>query len=55
MTCGMSELIMKNLFMSKMNEKCEIAIKTPAGVTERFSLEEIEMQGTVAGPIKATV
>ena len=41
--------------MSKMNEKCEIAIKTPAGVTERFSLEEIEMQGTVAGPIKATV
>ena len=41
--------------MSKLNKKCNIAIKTPAGMTERFSLEEIEMQGTVTGPIKATV
>ena len=45
----------KFALMSKLNEKCNIGIKTPAGMTERFRLEEIEMQGTVAGPIKATV
>jgi hypothetical protein len=41
--------------MAKMNEKCSIAIKTPVGITERFTAREIEMQGTVPGPIKACV
>ena len=45
----------KFALMSEINKKCNIAIKTPAGLSDRFTLEEIEMQGTVAGPIKATV
>ena len=45
----------KFALMSKMNEKCSIAIKTPVGMTERFVATEIEMQGTVLGPIKASV
>ena len=39
--------------MAKMNQKCNIAVKTPAGMSERFIAHEIEMQGTVAGPLKA--
>ena len=45
----------KFALMAKMNEKCSIAVKTPAGITDRFILKEIEMQGTVPGPIKAGV
>ena len=45
----------KFALMAKMNEKCSIAIKTPVGMTERFEATEIEMQGTVPGPIKACV
>ena len=45
----------KFALMAKMNEECNIAVKTPAGITERFVLDEIEMQGTVAGPLKACV
>ena len=41
--------------IAEMNKKCNIAIKTPIGQTERFTLTEIEMQGTVMGPIKASV
>ena len=41
--------------MAKMNQKCNIAVKTPAGMSERFIAHEIEMQGTVAGPLKACV
>ena len=29
--------------IAKMNEKCQIAVKTPVGVTDRFELEQIEM------------
>ena len=38
-----------------MNEKCKIAIKTPVGITERFELDEIEMQGTTFANIKCSV
>ena len=41
--------------ISEMNAKCKIAIKTPVGMTERFEMQRIEMQGTVMGPIKASV
>ena len=41
--------------MANMNEKCDIGIKTPVGMTDRFEAFEIEMQGTVPGPIKASV
>jgi hypothetical protein len=45
----------KFALMAKMNQKCNIAVKTPAGISERFIATEIEMQGTVVGPIKACV
>ena len=45
----------KFALMAKMNQECAIAVKTPVGITERFSLKEIEMQGTVMGPLKASV
>ena len=41
--------------ISEMNSTCNIAVKTPVGMTSRFQLERIEMQGTVMGPIKASV
>ena len=41
--------------IGEMNSKCNIAIKTPVGITSRFQLERIEMQGTVMGPMKASI
>ena len=41
--------------IAKLNEKCEIAVKTPVGVTERFQLEKIEMQGTKFSNIKCSI
>ena len=45
----------KFALMAKMNKQCNISIKTPVGMTERFLATEIEMQGTVPGPLKASV
>ena len=45
----------KFALISEMNSKCRIAIKTPIGQTDRFEMDRIEMQGTVMGPIKASV
>ena len=45
----------KFALIAKMNEKCNIAIKTPMGVTERFELEKIEMQGTKFSNIKCSI
>ena len=45
----------KFALISQMNAKSNIAIKTPVGMTNRFDLTQIEMQGTVMGPIKASV
>ena len=41
--------------ISKLNESCSIAVKTPVGITERFQLQEIEMQGTKMSNIKCAV
>ena len=41
--------------ISKMNEKCQVKVKTPVGDTERFELNQIEMQGTVPAPLKCAV
>ena len=41
--------------IAKLNEKCKIAVKTPVGVTERFQLEKIEMQGTKFSNIKCSI
>ena len=41
--------------ISKMNQTCDIAVKTPVGITNRFVLEKIEMQGTKLSNIKCSV
>ena len=40
------------VLLSKMNETCRVTVKTPVGVTDEFVLENIEMQGTVPGPLQ---
>ena len=40
------------VLVSKMNEECIVTVKTPVGVTDTFTLENIEMQGTVPAPLK---
>ena len=45
----------KFALISEMNTRCQIAIKTPVGISDRFTMEQIEMQGTVLGPIKCSV
>ena len=45
----------KFTLISKMNQKCHVKVKTPVGDTDRFTLEDIEMQGTVNAPIKCAV
>ena len=44
----------KFTLISKMNQKCHVKVKTPVGDTDRFTLEHIEMQGTVSAPIKCS-
>ena len=41
--------------IAKMNETCNIAVKTPVGVTERFKMDKIEMQGTKLSNIKCSI
>ena len=41
--------------IAKMNEKCKIAVKTPVGVSERFEIDKIEMQGTKFSNIKCSI
>ena len=41
--------------IAELNKKCNISVRTPCGQTERFVMSDIEMQGTVMGPIKASV
>ena len=45
----------KFAMISKMNTNCNIAVKTPVGITDRFQLKEIEMQGTKLSNIKCSV
>ena len=45
----------KFVLMAKMNRDCNVAVKSPVGVTERFVLKEIEIQGTVLSPPKCSV
>ena len=38
-----------------MNENCNIAVKTPVGMTDRFNMEKIEMQETKFSKIKCSI
>ena len=41
--------------ISLLNEKCNVKVETPVGDTDRFTLNRIEMQGTVPAPLKCAV
>ena len=45
----------KFALISKLDENCKIVVKTPCGVTDRFELSRIVLQGSVFGPIKCAV
>ena len=45
----------KFALVSLMNDRCQVAVKTPVGETKRFELNRIEMQGTVPAPLKCAV
>ena len=46
----------KFLLITKSNEKCKVAVKTPWGsVSKRVEMKQIEMQGTVLAPLKCSV
>ena len=42
------------VLLYKLNKNNSISVKTPYGLTERFNVENIIMQGTVFGPIACT-
>ena len=41
--------------IAKLDEKADVVVKTPCGVTDEFTLDELVMQGSVFGPIKSTI
>ena len=46
----------KFLLIANSNKDCQVAIKTPwGGITDRITLNELEMQGTVLSNIKCSV
>ena len=45
----------KFITITQSNKNCDIAIKTPWGKTPRFTLNNIEMQGTVLAGLKCSV
>ena len=44
----------KSSSLSKLDQKCNIMVKCPVGVTENFTLNNIVMQGSVFAPLKCT-
>ena len=46
----------KFVLLANSNKTCKVAVRTPWGsLTERITLDKIEMQGTVNAPLKASV
>ena len=46
----------KIILISNSNKNCDVAVKTPWGsITDRITLENLEMQGTVFSNIKCSV
>ena len=55
MTCGRAcTKDDKVALISEMNQKVDLFVKTPVGDSDVFTLEKIEQQGTVLGPIKCS-
>ena len=44
----------KFALVSKLDQKCNIVVKCPVGATEKFTLNNIVMQGSVFAPLKCT-
>ena len=51
---GMEVKDEKFALISEMNSNVDLFVKTPVGNSEVFTLEKIEQQGTVLGPIKCS-
>ena len=45
----------KFALIHKMNEECNVKVKTPIGDTDSFIIKEVEMQGTVLAPLKCSL
>ena len=46
----------KFILVTNSNKECKVTVKTPwGGLTDRITLKEIEMQGTVLSNIKCSV
>ena len=45
----------KFVLVSNSNKSCDVAIKTPFGLTERTTFSNIEMQGTVLAGLKCSI
>ena len=45
----------KVLVTAKLDDKCEVKVKTPCGPTESFILKEIVPQGSVSASIKCSI
>ena len=45
----------KFCLIAKLDEKCEVVVKTPCGRTENFNLFKNVLQGSVFGPLKCSV
>ena len=41
--------------IAKLDEDCDIRVKTPVGPSSRFRLQKIILQGSVLGPIKCSI
>ena len=48
MGCGVTDD--KFALTSEMNRRCQIAVKIPVGISDRVTMEDIELQGTVQRP-----
>ena len=40
--------------IAKLDQECNVRVKTPCGISDRFTLNEIVMQGSVWGPLLCT-
>ena len=45
----------KFALIAKLDEKADVVVKTPCGLTDEFTLDQLVMQGSVFGPIKSTI
>ena len=45
----------KFTLLSKLDEKCNVVVKTPCGITSDFELNQLIMQGSIFGSLKCVI